>query len=56
MSVIWGYQTASERADEVLPLIHVAAAEDTVMGESVRICSPTPFDVMAIYALYQTMG
>ena len=36
--------------------IHHAQIEDSVMREKeFTICSPTPFDVMAIYALYQTI-
>ena len=39
--------------------IHHAQIEDSIMktgfDTDFKICSPTPFDVMAIYALYQTM-
>ena len=49
-----GIRGTSERSGGTKDQIHHSQVEDSVMKvRGVDICAPTPFDVMAIYALYQ---
>lgn len=49
-----GIRGSSQRSGGTKDQIHHSQVEDSVMkARGVDICSPTPFDVMAVHALYQ---